>query len=230
MPAVSDKQKRFMDAVAHNKAFAKRVGVPQSVGKEFSKTSKGLKFKEGGEMKESKKTIKKEVAFMKKKGAPKSMIRHEEAEMEGYKHGGKVKKMAMGGQADPRMVAMMEKRKKMARRRPPMGMMPPEAGMAPPMAPPGPAPTMKKGGRISSKGEHEVQKKSKRGAEMVKMAGGGALSPARGYAREFPSNSGPTRRFSAGGYTKAADGVAQRGKTKATQVKMAGGGKTKRYC
>ena len=41
MPAVSDKQKRFMDAVAHNKAFAKRVGVPQSVGKEFSKTSKG---------------------------------------------------------------------------------------------------------------------------------------------------------------------------------------------
>jgi hypothetical protein len=29
---------------------------------------------------------------------------------------------------------------------------------------------------------------------------------------------------------KAADGVARKGKTKAMQVKMAGGGKTKKYC
>ena len=33
-----------MDAVAHNKAFATQAGVPQSVGKDFSKASKGLKF------------------------------------------------------------------------------------------------------------------------------------------------------------------------------------------
>lgn len=45
-------------------------------------------------MKESKAMMKKEVAFMKKKGAPKSMIRHEEAEY-GMKKG--VKKMAGGG-------------------------------------------------------------------------------------------------------------------------------------
>mgnify|MGYP003336644238 CR=1 FL=1 len=32
---------------------------------------------------------------------------------------------------------------------------------------------LKKGGRIVSKGEHSAQKKSKRGAEMVKMCGGG---------------------------------------------------------
>ena len=44
MPATSEKQKKFMDAVAHNKAFATQVGVPQSVGKDFSKASKGLKF------------------------------------------------------------------------------------------------------------------------------------------------------------------------------------------
>ncbi len=62
-----------MQAVAHNRAFAKKVGVPQSVGREFSK-------KEGGQMKESKAMMKKEVSFMKKKGAPKSMIRHEEKE------------------------------------------------------------------------------------------------------------------------------------------------------
>jgi hypothetical protein len=45
MPATSLKQKKFMDAVAHNKAFATQVGVPQSVGKDFSEASKGMKFK-----------------------------------------------------------------------------------------------------------------------------------------------------------------------------------------
>ena len=82
MPAVSKKQEKFMQAVAHNKGFAKKVGVPQSVGREFTK-------KEGGEMKESKSMMKKEVSFMKKKGAPKSMIKHEEAEAKGMKKGGK---------------------------------------------------------------------------------------------------------------------------------------------
>ena len=52
----------------------------------------------GGEMKESKAMMKKEVSFMKKKGAPKSMLKHEMAEA-GMKHGGKVKKMAGGGLA-----------------------------------------------------------------------------------------------------------------------------------
>jgi hypothetical protein len=44
MPATSEKQKKFMDAVAHNPAFAKKTGVPQSVGKDFSEASKGMKF------------------------------------------------------------------------------------------------------------------------------------------------------------------------------------------
>lgn len=78
-----------MQAVAHNPAFAKKVGVPQSVGREFTK-------KEGGEMKESKAMMKKEVSFMKKKGAPKSMIRHEESEMKGMKKGGGVAASKMG--------------------------------------------------------------------------------------------------------------------------------------
>jgi len=42
MPAVSKKQEKFMQAVAHNKAFAKKVGVPQSVGKEFTKGKKNV--------------------------------------------------------------------------------------------------------------------------------------------------------------------------------------------
>ncbi len=36
MPAVSEKQRRFMQAVANNPKFAKKVDVPQSVGKEFT--------------------------------------------------------------------------------------------------------------------------------------------------------------------------------------------------
>jgi hypothetical protein len=57
-------------------------------------------YKRGGEMKESKAMVGKEVAFMKKKGAPKSMLKHEESEMKGMKAGGKVRRMAMGGQGD----------------------------------------------------------------------------------------------------------------------------------
>lgn len=36
MPSTSPKQARFMAMVAHNPSAAKRVGVPQSVGKEFN--------------------------------------------------------------------------------------------------------------------------------------------------------------------------------------------------
>ena len=125
MPAVSDRQKKFMDAVAHNPAFAKKVGVPKAVGKDFSEASKGMKFgkgsgnradaqainkpktkqgkselfAKGGEMAESKAMVKKEVSFMKKKGAPASMIKHEESEM-------KTKKMAKGGMTASKMGAV----------------------------------------------------------------------------------------------------------------------------
>ena len=113
MPSVSKKQHKFMAAVANNPAFAKKAGVPASVGKEFVKADKGVKFGKGtksradlqkfnrpdtdqgkselfargGQMKDSKAMVKKEVAFMKKKGAPKSMVKHEMAEM-GMKKGG----------------------------------------------------------------------------------------------------------------------------------------------
>ena len=103
MPSVSRKQHNLMALVANNPAAAKRLGIPQKVGKEFVEADKGRKFARGGEMKESKEMMKKEVSFMKKKGAPKSMIKHEEKEMKGMKYGGKVKKMAMGGFAASKM-------------------------------------------------------------------------------------------------------------------------------
>jgi hypothetical protein len=61
-------------------------------------------------MAESKKMVGKEIAFMKKKGAPKSMVKHEEAEMKGMKKGGmacggKMKKYAAGGAVGMEKVA-----------------------------------------------------------------------------------------------------------------------------
>ena len=125
MPSTSKAQHKFMEAIAHNPGFAKKVGVPQSVGKDFSNADKGKTFSKGGDM---------------------------------------------ATKMDPKMLAMMMAKKKGMR--PPMpssdmGMRPPAAAM------------MNKGG-------------------MAKMAGGG--------------------------FTRSADGVASKGKTKAKQIKMKSGG------
>ena len=48
MPSKSSSQHSFMQAVAHNPKFAKKVGVPTKVGKEFAKADEGKKFKGGG--------------------------------------------------------------------------------------------------------------------------------------------------------------------------------------
>ena len=130
-----------MAAVAKNPAFAKKVGIKQSVGEEFLQADKGKKFKGGGmatdklkklfkgkdtyaeEMKEAK-------AIKSGKITPSEYAKGEKMEGEGMKKGGMCKK-AMGG-------------------------------------------------RIASKGEHAVQKKSKRGAEIFC---GGGMSKAKKYAR-----------------------------------------------
>lgn len=106
MPSVSKKQHNFMAAVANNPKFAKKAGVPSSVGKEFLTADKGKTFKRGGEMKESKMMMKKEVEFMKKKSAPKSMVKHEMAEAKGMKKGGMA--YAKGGMAECKTVAKKE--------------------------------------------------------------------------------------------------------------------------
>lgn len=45
MPSTSQKQHRFMEAIAHDPGFAKRAGVPQSVGQDFSEADKGRDVK-----------------------------------------------------------------------------------------------------------------------------------------------------------------------------------------
>jgi hypothetical protein len=148
MPSKSKAQHNLMAMVANDPKAAKRMGIPQSVGQEFMKADKGRKFGSGGTMKESKEMMKKEVAFMKKKGAPKSMIKHEEKEY-GMKKGG----MAGGGF------------------------------------------------RHAADG---IASKGKTRGTMIKMAKGGSV----------------------GGYRRVADGIATKGKTRGTMVKMNKGG----YC
>ena len=98
MPVQSEKQRRFMYA-----SLAGKTDVPPSVAKKFV----GPKaHAEGGEMKESKAMMKKEVSFMKKKGAPKSMIKHEmaEAKGKGYAKGGGIESK---GKTKGKIVKMM---------------------------------------------------------------------------------------------------------------------------
>ena len=48
MPSKSKKQHNLMEAVANNPTFAKKVGIKQSVGKDFAAADKGKKFAKGG--------------------------------------------------------------------------------------------------------------------------------------------------------------------------------------
>ena len=86
MPSSSKKQHNFMAAVAKNPAFAKKVGVPQSVGKEFNQADKGRKFSKGGDMKH-------EDVKMDKSMMQKAVNKHE-----GRLHKGEAKtKLSAGG-------------------------------------------------------------------------------------------------------------------------------------
>jgi hypothetical protein len=71
MPSTSKKQHNFMAAVANNPAFAKKVGVPQSVGKDFSNADKNRKFSKGGDTMASKMNPGFMAMMAKKKGTSK---------------------------------------------------------------------------------------------------------------------------------------------------------------
>ena len=84
-----------MAAVAHNPAFAKKAGVPQSVGKDFNQADKGRKFLQGGDMKH-------EDVKMDKKMMQKAVNKHE-----GRLHkGAAMTKLSKGGMAPSKMGAV----------------------------------------------------------------------------------------------------------------------------
>jgi hypothetical protein len=117
-----------MAAVANNPTFAKKVGVPQSVGKDFNQADKGKTFKQGGDMKQvdMKKNpgvaklptaVRNKMGFMKKGGMAeggksdmkqdKGMMQKAVNKHEGRLHKGEpMTKLAKGGMAPSKMGAV----------------------------------------------------------------------------------------------------------------------------
>jgi hypothetical protein len=159
MPSKSKAQHNFMAAIAHSPSFAKKAGVPMSVGKDFVTADKGKKFSKGGD------TMNSKMKMFEKSG--------KDMEKKGMREGSK-KEMAMD-----RMQMM----------------------------------GMKKGGMAEGGMSDKAQDKA-----MIKKAF------KQHDAQEHKGGKGTTLKLAKGGFTKSADGIAQRGKTKAMQVKMRGGG------
>jgi hypothetical protein len=118
MPSTSKKQHNFMAAVANNPSFAKKAGVPQSVGKDFTTADKGRKFSKGGDTMASKMNPGFMAMMAKKKGAPAKKMAGGGMPMKdgkpafigdgkGMKHGG----MAGGGSASKRADGVASKGK-----------------------------------------------------------------------------------------------------------------------
>ena len=145
MPSTSKKQHNFMAAIAHNPAFAKKVGVPQSVGKDFNEADKGKKFGTGGVARPDLQKINK----------PKTLH-------------GKMSILKGGGMAKSDMKEDM-------------------------------AMDLKQDKAMIEKAVNKHESRLHKGQPMTKLASGGSAS-------------------------KRADGVATKGKTKGTMIKMAGGG------
>jgi len=100
MPSTSKKQHNFMAAIAHNPAFAKKVGVPQSVGKDFNAADKGKKFKGGGMASDKLKKLFKGKESMKEELAEAKAIKSGKISPMEYAKGEKMekpKKMCRGG-------------------------------------------------------------------------------------------------------------------------------------
>ena len=174
MPSVSKKQHNFMAAVANNPAFAKKVGIPQSVGKDFNAADKGRKFKEGGAMKSD---MKEDMKM--DKSQDKAMIKKAFKQHDSQEHkGGKGTKLALkkggmpSGMMDKAGRAMnspspdMMGRAMAKKRMPSMPSMP-----AAPVAPA--APMMKKGGMTKMAKGGGIESKGKTKGKIITMKSGG---------------------------------------------------------
>jgi hypothetical protein len=147
MPSSSKKQHNFMEAIAHSPSFAKKAGVPQSVGKDFASADKGRKFSKGGDMKSD---MKEDMAMDKKQDKAmiqKAFKQHDAQEHKGGK--GTTLKLAKGGNA--KFMSFTEKGK--------------PAGMKP-------VTKMAKGG--FTKAADGIAKSGKTQAMQIKMKRGGA--------------------------------------------------------
>jgi hypothetical protein len=182
VPSTSKKQHNFMEAIAHNKAFAKKVGVPQSVGREFSNADKGKTFKKGGDTMASKMDPKMMAALM----AAKRPAMPKRASMPQMPMRGR---MGMDNQTG-------------------------QAGMPQPGTPA----MMKKGGMAHSE-KSEMKSDMAQDKAMIKKA------IRQHDEQEHKGGKGTKLKLAKGGsFRSAANGVAKKGLTKGTMVRMNKGG------
>ena len=111
MPSKSAKQHRFMEMVAHNPKMAKKVGVPQSVGRDFSEADKGKKFAVGG-INMINRDITRHGRVL---GASKSVPENDLTKYIGKKEGGKIMaKKDMESKSEMRKEQAMDKKQDVA--------------------------------------------------------------------------------------------------------------------
>jgi hypothetical protein len=167
MPSHSKKQHMFMEAIAHNKAFAKKVGVPQSVGQDFSSADKGKHFSKGGNMKSDKMHELNQAKELRRIAA------EEEREAKEMKRGGHAKKMAVGGGVNPRVAALMA-RMAAPRRAAPMATMAPGT------------PGMKHGGKtMHHEGHEHHMKMAHHHLKMAMKAGGKTMEKGEPHSKDM---------------------------------------------
>ena len=232
-----------MEAVAHNPAFAKKVGIPQSVGKDFSTADKGKKFKEGGTMKpvDAKKNpgmaklptaVRNKMGYMKKGGMAKmrkfadggEMM--DDSETEGGAYVGS--RLDMGKSRGSRIGKVSKEDSDMIKKQdaasgmnknPRMGGLA-RAGMSAGLGDKRAAyGGFKKGGMAHNDAKQDMKMDKKQDKSMIKKAVG-----MHDKQQHEGKKTNLTKLAKGGSFRSSADGCATKGKTKGTQVKMKMGG------
>jgi hypothetical protein len=238
MPSKSKKQHNFMEAIAHSEKFAKKVGVPMSVGKDFVEADKGRKFgtgggvgiTRGGQKQINKQTTRYGSVLGNEKNVPNINLN----KYIGKKEGGMAteskkemrEEMKSDLSQDKKMIKkafgmhdkqLHEKKKTDLSKLKGGGM----AKMKETMGPRTMAMDVEKGSNVKRPfGESAVQKRGhtkgmeERDYKIEKIQGG-----AKGGKGVF--GAAPIK-MAKGGFTKSADGIAQKGKTRAQQFCMGG--------
>jgi hypothetical protein len=198
MPSKSKEQHNFMAAVANNASFAKKAGVPKSVGEEFMQADKGIKFKGGQQTRPD----------LQKANSPKT----NHGKLTLFNKGGDI----MASKMNPKMMAMMAARKK--------PMMQP--GMAQPGTPAmmkkGGMTNMAGGGAMPMKNGKPAFLNDGKGMKNGGMAKGGMHKMPDGKMMKDSA----MKKMNMGGMAKGG-GVEVKGKTKGTMIKMNMGGMKK---
>jgi len=149
MPSTSKKQHNFMAAVANNPEFAKKAGVPQSVGKDFTAADKGIKFKGGPRMRPD----------LQKVNKPETL----QGKTELFKQGGDT----MASKMNPGFMAMIAKKKAGAKAEMPMK----KGGAAKKMAAGGLSGAHKAADGVASKGKTKGTQITMSGNKGMKSGG-----------------------------------------------------------